>query len=260
MAVEFSPAQALRHTLQYWWIVTVLTIMGGVGGWLYHRSRPPVYQTMIEFTVSVDYTQTGALPERDVDYILGTVGAFLGSIHMKEAVVEAARAQGVDLDLPTLRKISTLERRQTRWQIYIRHTDPQTALQIANLWGEIAYDALLNARQHAIQAQTIQKRLDALAGCVAYPAPDSPQEQTCSFLSAVEFQGEVNVLTRAMESELQASGGIFPNLRFDFSQRAVLPTEPVAFGRGTLVFWGAVIGFVVGGWVVSWLSIRRPRD
>ncbi|MFQ5615676.1 MAG: hypothetical protein ACE5GO_04350 [Anaerolineales bacterium] len=257
---EFSPRNALEHTLKTWWVVLLLTLLGGAAGWRFHQTRPPIYQAKAILTVNVDYTQTGAINERDVDHILGTVGAFFNSNVVLGQVVEQANAQQIEIDLPTLRDISTLERRRSLWQIYIHHSDPQVAFTLANLWGEIALAKLTDAHQHAVQVQALQTRLNTLGNCVPYPEPPTAGFQSCRLQVGTDLQWEIGIAADELEQVKAASHGIFPALLFDLTQPATLPTEPVAFGRNTLVFFGAVLGFMIGILGAGYVFRLTSRD
>jgi len=253
---DFSPLEALNRAFQTWWLLALLALLGAVGGWVFHRSQPPIYQATVGFTVNVDYTITGPLSEKDVDQIQGTVGAFLISPGVMNEVITRAQEQGIHVDAAALFEMLTLERRNSLWQIYLRNTNPQTVFTLANIWGEVGLTHLIEAHKHAVQARAWQGYINTLANCVPYPEPPTEEFQSCRLPAASNIQQEAAAATAALEQEQVYSGGLISALLFEQVQTSDFPSEPVAFGQGALVFAGAMIGFF-SGLVITNISWRK---
>ena len=260
MVVEFSPLEALEHSLKTWWLVVLLMVLGGGAGWLFHRVQPPIYETAFAWTVNVDYTQTGPITERDVDHIQGSVGGLIHSKLVMEKVIAQAQSQGIEIDLPTLQDISRLERRQSRWKIHVRNSDPEKAAALANLWGQIATDVLTKSHQHAIKARALHDYMSVLKNCAPESEPSTADQKGCALPSIVDFQEQLETVNQQIQQEHRASHGISPAIIFDLPEAASLPTNPVAFGRNLLVFGGALIGFILGILLTNLLANHPVPD
>ncbi len=256
---DFSPLLAFENLYRYWWLVVLLTVWGGLIGWLIHRARPPVYDAQVVFYAAIDFSQfpeTVALTLGEQDEIMWGAGAVLLSTRVVEAVVADALVQGIPITTDDLYAKSTLERKQANWFLILRDPDPQTAATLANLWGAQGLAALTEAREYALNAQAVQGYLDNLQLCLAGSVPADQLPAACEGQSEATLTDEISTTSEQLSMIYQNSRGLFPALLFELSQEASIPVEPARYGQSSLIFAGALIGFLLGTWAVN---TRLPR-
>lgn len=244
---EFSPLESFENALHHWRLVVILTIVGGLVGLIFHRLQPPVYDATVVFSIGIDFKNVGReLTQYEEDLAVGAAGGLILSTQVMEKVATQARSQDIQIDYEELRRISTLERRQTLWELRVRNTNPKTAETVANIWGQQALADLREARQHAWQAYRIQDELQVLSQCIQDPNFVLPSGITCDSTYADDVEQSIDVKQAEFDAELQAARGILPALLFDLSSEAHQADKPVALGVNLLVLSGASIGFLIG--------------
>ncbi len=71
---EFSPRESLERAFERWWVIVLLTALGGMAGWAFHFFLPPVYEATAVITVNMDF-QKGKLTQYEEDYAFNAAGA-----------------------------------------------------------------------------------------------------------------------------------------------------------------------------------------
>jgi hypothetical protein len=256
--VEISPLRSVQLILTRWWVLLLLGILGGSAGWVFHQMQPPIYEARAVMAFNLDfpaYTDAN-LSIYVADHTFGVGGALMFSTAVLQQVVAEAQSRGMEVNLETIGKmVQYPERRQNLWTLRVRNLDAQFAADLANLWGEVAYQALDEAHTHAVRAWALRTYLQALAECPNQPDLDPPPPRICSGQGGIDRQNLAEIEAE-LNAESQASQGISPELMFVFSQRAQVPDEPVAFAMGWLVISGALIGFL-GGMLLLTLPIAH---
>ena len=242
---EFTPLEVIENALSRWWVLVILTILGGIVGLFFPISRPPIYEAEATIAVSIDFTQV-RMSQYDEDYTFGVTGALIASTAVKEQVVTRAQSEGLEIQLGQFS--SYLEIKQSIWKLKVRHTDPQIAAKLANIWAEEAYATLEQSRHHALQAQYLHRQENNLMDCLS---------SACAAYTLKEIQEALQTVSTQIENETNASNGILPSLEFALSEEAFPPDQPVAYDRGKMVLGGALIGFVVGIWGINLWHIHR---
>ena len=246
---DYSPKDSLDKALRYWWLIVLLTIWGGLVGWLYHQVRSPEYEAQAEFFVSIDFSQTGDLTQFEEDHAVSAINRMAYSDAVLERLIARASDQGISIELAELKWASTLERRQARWTLYLRDEDPQRAAALVNLWAEETLAGLQEAHTYALQAQALRSYLNLLNTCGQ--ADNAQLPEACNSLNLSSVPQDVQAASQELESALAGSQGLFPALIFDLASQASVPTVPVQFGRNSLVLAGGLIGFLIGVIVVN---------
>jgi hypothetical protein len=142
MDKEFVPLDAFIRAMRLWWLVALLGILGGVSGFVFHRLRPPLYESQAVYHASLDFNQAGqfikpndlSLSQYDEDLALEAVHAAL--IAVEPLVITGIQQQNINLDLDTLQKNSIIERDHAYWKIRFRHTDPIIAQKVVAMWTD----------------------------------------------------------------------------------------------------------------------------
>jgi hypothetical protein len=250
---EFTPLEIFEYTWQRWWLVVALILAGGLFGYAFQFVQPPIYEAAASFVVTINFTETGNLTQFEEDHAVGAAGNLMLSIVVIDQVLLDVQALGLDLDEADLREIFFLERRQERWDLIVRHRDPETAAALANIWAERSHEALVQAYGHARQAHYYQYYLNGLKGCLGAEtfAPQAPT--LCSELTIAEIQERIEVLEPMFDHEMWASRAIIPSLLIELSQKASVPEAPVSHRTNLLVLSGSLLGFIAG------VFLSQPR-
>lgn len=148
---EFLPVQHFYRISRLWWLVVVATLIGTACAYIFHRFNPPEYEATATLQVSIDLVQlpfladiSGNKLQYNEDLALSTTELAFRSPETYQAVVTRCEAQGLPIpDVHMLYANHSLERRHANWQLHYRHTDPQVAKEVVNIWTELAYETMI---------------------------------------------------------------------------------------------------------------------
>lgn len=247
MPDHYSPKDDLDYSLRYWWLVVLLMAAGVAAGWIFNKLIPPVYESGAEISVSIDITRTGTLTGENQDMLIDAVGDIIGSPQVMEAL--AAEIQNPE-DLKTY-----LERKADRFALRVTGRNPQQIMGTAERWSELAIAELDKASQHVIRAEILERSIDGLSNCVKLLPSGGDPAGSCDQLSFDEVQKTIDKAGAELQTEKAASLGLIPGIRYWLSQTPQVPTQPVQYNRKQLLLAGAVIGLVLGLWL---LHMRLP--
>lgn len=259
LPIDFAPLDLLLAAMRRWWLVSGLTVIGGLLGWLVFLLQPPVYEARAGILVTIDFSNTGYLTQFEEDLMMDAVGNLLQAEDVTGRVVAEAQRQGIELDMGGFKASSLIERRLGTWELRIRHSSPQTAMLLANIWSTEGYSILSEAFQHAVLAEAQIRYLDSLEGCLRSAATSAAGSISCNGLQFQEIQVEMQKGSAQLAAEQLASRGILAGTLLAPPQPASLPAEPLPAGRGPMVLAGALIGFLVG-FVIGQLPLRISRS
>ena len=155
---EFEPFEHISRVVAFWWIIVLCGVLGGAAGFLVHVFKAPVYEAQAVFMASIDFNKvdfknqpkTNQTPyqftQYDEDISLVVVEASLRQVEPQ--VVAFAQQNGLNLDVPGLDHISTIERKHGYWELRYRSPDPALAQKMVNYWAQAGF-ADLKAKQTA---------------------------------------------------------------------------------------------------------------
>ena len=232
---EFSPRESVERSLARWWIVVLVTVLGGIAGWVFHFFQPPVYEATATVTVTMDFHKWD-LTQYEEDYAFNAAGDIINSIPVKDQIIAEARARGLPIDIYQLQRQMVLERKQSVWELHVRDREPKVATELANIWEDKGVEALNLALEHALQADVLEYQVFGIA-------------------RNLSTKNSINDLMQ----ERRLSGGIISIMTFALTETASVPEKPVLYTLGTLVLAGACIGFFISLWVVNSYKVQH-RD
>ena len=101
-----------------WYIHTVLMIIGGLSGLLFSYLNPPVYESSAVFSVTIDYTQTGALTDIQEDQAMRGVGSILLSDQViRQTLTQLISEFNLELSQSDFLNNSFMDREEFRWAL-----------------------------------------------------------------------------------------------------------------------------------------------
>jgi hypothetical protein len=263
---EFSPREAVERIFSRWWIIVILMVLGGLGGWTYHHFRSPVYEAKADLVISMDFSKR-ALTQYEEDYAFGTVGALILSDAVRGQVITKVQAEGIQINLEQFAGESFLEGRQSVWEMRVRNADPHVAATLVNAWTETAYLSLTQALAHAVKAEQLQAQVSGWQACLPTyvtptPVPEQPSPYTfawnenCKNYSLTDIDNALSELAPELSTEISQSQGLISILQFALPETAAVPNRPVIYSQAKLVLAGAAIGLVIALWMAS-LKLKK---
>lgn len=258
---EFSLREPVRRALARWWMVVIITTLGGAIGLIFHYFQPPIYEAKAVLMININFGNR-RLTQYEEDHAFSAAGAIINSSEVKDLVIAEAQASGYSIDLNQLRQKISLERKQSVWELRVRDVDPNSAATLVNTWAEIAYQTLVQAQEHAIKAEQLQVQVSAWRACLpTYVTPTSKPNQKspysfvwnkdCEHYSIEEIENALAGLSAELAAEASRSQGLISILEFALTETATVQDSPVIYGQGNLVFAGAIAGFVIALWMAS---------
>ncbi len=245
---EFSPRESLECILARWWVIVLITVLGGIVGWTFHFFHPPVYEATAVITIDMDFTKS-KLTQYEEDHAFNVAGAIVASTPVEDQVVSEARARGILIDASQFQRTRYLEGRQSVWQLRVRDRDPQVVAGLANIWAEKAVEALDIALGHALRVEQIRDQINSITS-------SQPAASGSSGLSE-EAQAAIQDLSNELVREKRLSSGVISIMTFALTETASAPEKPVLYDLANLVLAGAIIGFIISLWVVNSYKVRR---
>lgn len=248
---KFTPRDTLDAALGLWWFVVVVMLLGAAAGWVFHQLRPAMYEGRASLATGIDYVRTGPLNDLEEDQAMELVGDLIKSDDTRQMMLDLAAAQGVSISEAEFAERSFMERQNYTWVLRVRNDDPDTAALLTNAWMNAAFAVLEEAYGHALIAEGLLQYSQSLNTCLENSISSEPVQALCTAENLAEIQAELLVVNDAKTEELLASRGLFPAMAFTIIERASVPLVPVQYDRNTLVFSGAMLGFVLAVWLIS---------
>jgi hypothetical protein len=257
MSEDLTPRDTLQKVLQFWWLPLLVMLAGGLAGYLFHLSRPALYESQVIFTFSFDYARLGKLSDAEEDLAMGAAGEIISATPILTSLLSQSQAQGwVPQDFDFSHQIA-VERKSYRWVLRVRNPDPQNARKTAALWAELSLAALKQGSQHAEQAKILQHQLDGLESCLEHMTITEPAAAQCAWPAQADLQREISSLGDQFQNERTASQGMLAGLGFVLSETAQVPAQPSVNDRNTLVLAGGLLGFIAGAALASTGLLER---
>lgn len=240
-----------------WAVLAACALGGALLGFVFSMLSPPKYVAEATLGVTINYGVTKPLELIVEDRALNRVSSMLNSDEILNAILEMLSddmKQSRELDEASdLRELIRLEERLAEWGLTAVDRDPTVAADIAQLWADDAIAALDEAVSHSWRAVGLMKGSFDVQ-CESLRGSNSKASWDCS---VVPLDISRDALAGALQTELELSRGILPNLSYELLQSATPPAKPVVRNRGTLVLSGAALGLVLGMIVVL---IRNQQD
>jgi capsular polysaccharide biosynthesis protein len=259
---EFSPREAIERLLARWWVVLILTIVGGMIGWIFHFFQPAIYEASASITINF-YFEKRELTQYESDTAFNAVGAILYSTWVNDAILAEAQNHGLSMqDIKRIQENTSIEAMESIWELHVRDRDPKVAAEYANLWATISEKTMNDALKHALLADQLQNLIDRLQNCLPSNPPVQeplPALDECQSYSLDEIKSRLQNWAIEMADEQRLSQGVLPITTITLNRLATVPEEPVLFNQASLILAGACVGFFVSLWAASWYKIQR-RD
>jgi hypothetical protein len=255
---DLSPLEMFKRTLQRWWMLVALMVLGGAAGWVFSLLQPPVYESTTVYQVNLDEQQlvdrklvaAEQLPLEfaDQNVYLSPVASMFNDPTVLSDMVTTANSQNIPLEQKDFNADDfSLDRRGAEWFVTVRSTDPARAAHLADLWLGGVDAALQEVRAHSFQVYSLRLQYDSLSKCFA--EMDFQQANQCagtSFADPAALDTWLNGLETQIASEQVAARGIDTAVMFVIISPANLPSHPVLYSVSLLIIAGSLIGLLAG--------------
>ena len=232
----------LENLASRWYILAAGMILGGLLGWGAATLKAPVYEANAVFTVTIDYTQTGALSDIEEDQAMRGVGDIIFSEEVIDATVQRLVDEGLTLSKDEFYDDAIFDREEFRWAIRYRDADPQLANQVLHAWEATADEILQESLVHARLGAAYQDVLKGLTSCLERGTLMEADGERCSLDNLDEILAKTSQVSALITEELAQSRGLFDALTVVLSNPTTVPSQPVRFQTNVLVFSGMFSG------------------
>ena len=228
-------------------------LAGGIAGWILWMFLPQQYDAVTHLSIGIDYNRTGKLENLQEDRIFGITEDILHS----DAVMLPLFEQSGETDFMTFYQKTAISRTNETWRLSVRGTDPKEIGQLALLWLDTAYDALLTAKDHAIHAEALQNELEGLTSCIQNTAqsiiPSGCPEND------EEIPYLIDVYTQNIQTELSASHGLSSAILIGSKNPEQLEIQPASRNAAADTFLGAFIGLIIA-MAIPWFPAKEEQQ
>jgi hypothetical protein len=259
MADTFRPLDMIEFIVKKWWLIVISMIIFGICALIVSNFIPPLYESSAVFSVTIDYTETGALSDIQEDQAMKGLGNLIGSDEVIEKMIADLHAQSLSISREQFDKSSTLDREEFQWALRYRSVDPKLSKDIVQTWMEMADLLIKESLIHAQVVDTEREYLWSLEECLQYATGQSSTEEICGFSSTKELVDQISFASELINEEKVAARGLFSPLSVQVVKNPLVSLSPVRHQRNLLVFGGILIGLFISILFQGFVYFRRIR-
>jgi uncharacterized protein involved in exopolysaccharide biosynthesis len=245
MADTFKPLDLIGIILRRWWLIVISMIVFGIFALVLSNFISPLYEASAVYSVTIDYTETGALSDIQEDQAMKGVGNLIDSDEVIEKTLDTLNKHSLQITRDQFEKGSTLDREEFQWTIRYRSSDPILSKDIIQTWMEISDTLIKESLIHAQVVDTEREYLWNLEECLQYATGQSSANQICGFLSIKELIDQISNVSKSINEEKTAARGLFSPISVQIVKKPVVSHHPVRHQRNLLVFGGMVSGLLI---------------
>jgi hypothetical protein len=253
------PRKWFENVLDNWKLVLAVSLLGSLVGLIFSWINPAKFEAEAVFGININYGVTEPLELVVEDRALNRVAAVIISDDVLDEIVQNLpdniRKSRDWESLADLRGSLRLDRRLAEWGLVVVDVDPQVAAEVADLWANVALQKLDDAISYGVKAALL---LNEQFGVECYALIESDEEAPVLNCVAILMDMDPETIDDDLLNAIQNSRGILPNLSYEYLQTPTIPTKPILWERGLLVFAGSFVGLILSFGVS--LVITRRKD
>lgn len=240
-----------------WYIHTVLMIIGGLSGLLFSYLNPPVYESSAVFSVTIDYTQTGALTDIQEDQAMRGVGSILLSDQViRQTLTQLISEFNLELSQSDFLNNSFMDREEFRWTLRYRDPDPNKAELVIKTWAKSADSIIQEALTHSQASSALLDNLYEMKVCFQKSSSGSGQGY-CGFNDLEILTSAISEISGRIQIEKVSSLGLFNALSVSLVNEGQISPSLVRGQRNLLVLSGVLIGLILSIVATAVLIMKR---
>ncbi len=260
--VRLEPFLALF--MRRWPALLALGLLGLLAGFALSFIQKPRYEAEAMMGINIQYGVIEPLEliveDRAQNRVAEVILADSTLLILLNDIEQAVRQEQGWQDLADLRQSLRLDRGLSAWGFVVTNLDPDLAAQISDLWMEISLAELIEAQNHAWQAVALMGEESFQLKCEQYLLSSEPVETFATRCDLEPISLDAEALAGQLRTEINLSRGILPVFSFEALKAAEVPEKPVIYGRGVLLLSGALIGSLIGLWIVLALPRREYAE
>ena len=184
-------------------------IAGGLLGFLVSQVRTPIFESSAVFSVTIDYTQTGALTDIQEDQAMRGVGSVIFSDHVIDNTLLQINNESEKVYSRTdFLDNSFLDREEFRWTLRYRDPDPKIAKMAVNAWSKNADAVIQEGLTHSLSSKALLEELEHLKICL-FDFSNGNIQGDCGNKDFDSVVNSINEISARIQAEKAASQGLF---------------------------------------------------
>ena len=256
---DFFLSGVVNRAVNYWWLIVLLMIIGGVTGALVSLLEKPVYESEAVITTVIDFAYSGRMTDYEEDYLLTAVGDIIQSDGVMDQVIDTATKELLTADEKALQTGLTASRQGFRWALSSRFSDPQVAQAVNRLWLNAAMQQLQAFRSDSLAALIEINAQVGIESCFEQAVVLEPVTPFCSAEEMDALRQELeNLANGSLKADL-LTRLIASRVSFEVTSEPNLPSQPVHLGRNISTLAGAMIGLLLA-LIVLVAGFPRVKD
>lgn len=254
---DFIPSDLVRRLIQSWWLVTVIVIVGGIGGLIVSRLQKPLYESTAIITTAIDFAYAGRLTDYEEDHLINAIGDLINSSEVMDELTHQVRSAGFLDDPKQLEKSISLSRQGYRWELSSRFNDPAKAQKVNQIWVDASVTALERMRNNSINGLRKYLLQQSMETCFTQSVIVDPASDYCSSEELKSLQSNIQETTSDENKEDLLSSLLISSVSFQVTQKPSLPLTPVQKQANLSTFAGAMIGLLIS---ISMFLLGFPKS
>jgi len=257
---QIDIVKLVKKFSERWMVTSAVMIAGGLLGLLISQVRTPIFESSAVFSVTIDYTQTGALTDIQEDQAMRGVGSVIFSEHVIDNTLSQLNKENETVISRTVfLENSFLDREEFRWTLRYRDPDPKIAEMTVNAWSKSADAVIQEGLIHSFSSNALLEELENLKTCL-FDFSNGNIQGYCGNNDLNSVTNSINEISSRIQTEKTASQGLFHALTVSLVNSGALSQTPILGQRNLLVLSGAIIGFFLSLIAIVVEEIKRSKS
>ena len=245
MNKTIRPLDMLQLITKRWWITALSMVMGGLCALLVTRFIPPVYEASASFSVTIDYTRTGALSDVQEDQAMRGIGYVITSDEVIESVINEVKLHQSEYSITQFGKDSSLDREEFQWTLRYRSSNPALAEKVAIIWADTSNSVIQEGLIHSQIVDSVTEVLWGLEDCLERSTGKFGTVDLCGLGGSQDIVNEITQLSQLIHEEKTQTRGLFAPLTVQMVQQPRYPDSPVRHQKNLLTAVGIMAGLIM---------------
>jgi hypothetical protein len=250
----------IKRISDRWYILAALMIIGGLLGFLISMAKTPIFESSAVFSVTIDYTQTGALTDIQEDQAMRGVGSVIFSDKViNKTLSQISKESESEISREDFLENSFLDREEFRWTLRYRDSDPINAEKAINAWATNADSVIQEGLKHSLTAVVMLEDLEVMKNCLIDISNENTQSN-CAEKDLDSLVISINEISTRIQEEKTASFGLFNALSVSLVNKGSSSQMAVLGQRNLLVISSALIGFLLSIIAIAYEEMKRSTS
>ena len=257
---QLDIVKLVKKFSERWMVTSALMIAGGLVSLLISQIRTPIFESSAVFSVTIDYTQTGALSDIQEDQAMRGVGSVISSDHVIDNTLSQLKKEnGTIISKTDFLENTFLDREEFRWTLRYRDPDPKIAEMAVNAWSKSADAVIQEGLTNSFSSIALLEELENLKTCL-FDFSNGNIQGYCGNNDLNSVTNSINEISTRIQTEKAASRGLFHALSVSLVNSGALSQKAILGQRNLFVLSGAIIGLFLSFIAIVVEEIKRSRS